>query len=59
MGKYCPVMNEPVRSCYGLQSRTDKDVPRKLPQSKRGMHETPRMASPFGYEKGRRNKSRS
>lgn len=72
MPKYTPVMNEPVRSCLGLQHRYDAYKPRKV----RSFEETPQMntmgvpiANPITkgdrstgrgrYEKGRMDKSRS
>lgn len=46
MSKYTPILNEPVRSCYGLQSRTNRFLPNELPQSGKGMTETPQMLKP-------------
>lgn len=74
MPKYTPVMNEPVRSCLGLQHRYDAYKPRKVKQTFES--ETPQMTSPGvrianpitkgdkstksgGYERGRMDKSRS
>jgi hypothetical protein len=45
--KYTPIMNAPVRSCYGLQSRTNRALPKALSQSSKGMYESPQMTTAF------------